>query len=404
MRITKSKLLIILASINAFILTSTLYSSIDFVVYITFAIHFSILIFIGEFNKLRKTEFNFSLFLICILLSLVGSIDLSASLTPSFYIFYIMMFSLVLSKSITNIVDVERFLYFAMLGLIVFNLRNFLFSQDSQYRFEGVAGQSNALGLISGTGLMLGIAYLALFNSKYTSYTKITSITLILTSLILVILSGSRGAIVSVLLASIYFLARNFKYNFKIVVSLIVSLLMIIVFYWNKIIQLPIYSRILAIPSALGLENYGPEIDRKYKSAGDDIRLDIAESALEGFYDRPVFGNGLNTFNYYSDFNYTHSTHLEILFTLGLFGTVYFYILLLSAFRATNNTKSYYYTKLTTTKDTIIVYFILAGISIPNYQNKSQVIIYAFLIISVNLISKNNLYYYSLQKQKQKQK
>ncbi|WP_199507184.1 MULTISPECIES: O-antigen ligase family protein [unclassified Psychrobacter] len=387
MKIKKKGVLAFLVSLNAFLLTSTLYSNIDFIVYITFAILFFTLILLGRFRSINKAQLIFLSLLVSFVLSLLASIDISSSIIPTIFFIFLIFYSISLSRSIETLDDIERFMFYALMGFILFNIRN-LTAPSSTLRFVGVVGQPNALGLVSATSLVLGISYLYLF-SNYRNISKFVALSVILSSSILVVLAGSRGAIVAVLTAFSYLILKNIKYNIKITLGLIISFILLINIFQQQIVESPLYSRVLAIPAAIGLEAPNTDIDIKYRSASDDIRIDIANTAIKGFLDKPILGNGLNTFQYYSDFVYTHSTVLEVLFTLGLFGGFIFLFIIFLSLKVKSKGEDVLLDRFFVIKNFILIYYIVTALSIPNFQNKSQIIIYVFIIYVVEILYKN---------------
>lgn len=381
MKINKNNTVNNIACLSIFILISTLYSSLDILAYIAFFLLFSVILATGKFKSINRIEVIFSALILSTMFSLIGSIDLSLSLVPSIYFLFIIIFSLTLGKSAVCIVDFEKILFFSVLGFIVLNLRS-LFGDFTNVRFSGVAGQPNALGLISGTGFVISVAYLYLF-AQSRRLSKPMAVLAISTSLFLIISSGSRGAIISILVALLYLFLKNVRNNFKAIVSISVLLTTILVVFYDKIIELPLYSRLLAVPSALGLNLGGNNIEAEFANATDDTRIDIASTAFGAFLSSPIFGNGINTFSYFSEFVYTHNSYLEILFSQGLFGIIFYGTFILYSLMDRSKNEKVFFKKLVRSKKFVIIYFIFAGFSIPNFQNKSQIVVYSFILISI---------------------
>lgn len=381
MKINKNNTVNNIACLSIFILISTLYSSLDILAYIAFFLLFSVILATGKFKSINRIEVIFSALILSTMFSLIGSIDLSLSLVPSIYFLFIILFSLTLGKSAVCIVDFEKILFFSVLGFIVLNLRS-LFGDFTNVRFSGVAGQPNALGLISGTGFVISVAYLYLF-AQSRRLSKPMAVLAISTSLFLIISSGSRGAIISILVALLYLFLKNVRNNFKAIVSISVLLTTILVVFYDKIIELPLYSRLLAVPSALGLNLGGNNIEAEFANATDDTRIDIASTAFGAFLSSPIFGNGINTFSYFSEFVYTHNSYLEILFSQGLFGIIFYGTFILYSLMDRSKNEKVFFKKLVRSKKFVIIYFIFAGFSIPNFQNKSQIVVYSFILISI---------------------
>lgn len=390
MKINKNNTISNIACLSIFILISTLYSSLDILAYIAFFLLFFIIFATGKFKSITRIEAIFFGLILSTIFSLLGSIDLRLSLIPSIYFLFIISFSIIISKSVDYIADFEKILFFSLLGFIVLNLRSF--SGDfTGARFSGVAGQPNALGLISGTGFVISMSYLYLF-AQSRKLSKPIAVVAILTSLFLIVSSGSRGAVISILAALLYLFLKNIKSNLKVIVLISIFLISIIIIFYDKIVELPLYYRLLALPSALGLNLGENNIEAEFGSATDDTRIDIASTAFEAFLGKPVFGNGLNTFSYFSEYVYTHNSYLEILFSQGIFGSLVYGLFILYSLMVASKSKCDFYKKLVRAKNFMVIYFIFAGISIPNFQNKSQIVIYLFVLISIFLVRRSNIF------------
>jgi len=141
--------------------------------------------------------------------------------------------------------------------------------------------------------------------------------------------------------------------------------------------------RLIALPSALGLDFFSTSSGSDV-SYGDDVRFDLVNTALAKFLDNPFFGNGASTFIYYSDFVYTHSSHMEILFAFGIFGFLFFYSFLYMVIKrfwvARRRTgMSAYFISL-------VVYFLMIGFSFPNFQSRLSIPIYITLLLMPKVI------------------
>lgn len=386
MKIIKNNLIINLACLSLFVLISTLYSKFDIAAYVCFLFLITTMFFLGKLKVFNKIEFLYLLLVFCTILSLLNSIDIRVSLVPSVYFIFIIIFTLALSKSVMKYSDFEKLLFYGLLGFVVISIRSF--SEDfSSIRFSGIAGQPNALGLISGTGFIISFAYIHLF-SGLRKFSILVSIFVLIASFFLVLASGSRGALISIVVPMIYIFLNNIRRNFKIIFMLTVILISTFITFYDKITNLAIYSRMLLLPAAIGLDFSNEYTSSEFSSAEDDTRLSIADIAFNAFLEHPLLGNGINTFSYYSDFVYTHNTYLEILFSQGLLGILLFSFFIYSVLTTKPNYNTCYLLKINKVKNFSLFYFIMAGFSIPNYQNKSQIIIYTLIIISTSFLYK----------------
>lgn len=384
MKINKNDINNNIACLSVFILISTLYSGLDAIAYGAFTLLFLTLILLGSITSMTRAEVVFSLLILSTIFSLLTSIDFELSLLPSVYFLFVLLASVAISKSVNSLHSFEKLLFASLLGFIIFNLRNF--SEDfSSLRFSGVVGQPNGLGLISGTGFTISTIYMYLFPKSRKIY-KLVSLIVILTSFFLVISSGSRGALVSILIPLMYLFIKSIKNNFKTIIVLSISLFFVLNIFHDKLIQLPIYNRLLALPMALGWNIVNNNIDAEFATAADDTRVNLANIAFEAFLDKPIFGNGANTFSYFSEYVYTHNTYLEIIFSQGLVGTLAYTGFLIIILIKKPKYKNQLSVRMNKSKNFVLIYFILAGFSLPNFQNKSQIIIYSFLLITISLI------------------
>ena len=136
-----------------------------------------------------------------------------------------------------------------------------------------------------------------------------------------VLLHGSRGPVLAVILYFIfaYFCRYNDEEN-RIKIDFpkfLVATIGILVIYFN---YLNIFSW---IAERLGNRNVNFNfIDKVLRLAADgDVtngRNDILSVALKEWIDRPIFGHGLSTFNYYTGIDYPHNFILQLLFDGGI--------------------------------------------------------------------------------------
>lgn len=393
MKISKTKFLSYLTYLNIFLLISTFYSVYEPIVYVVSIVLISLTIAFGRFKIIGNNSVILILLIFSVLLSLLLSIDFKQSLIPSIYLCYLFFIAIVMAENIQNIVLLERFIFYTILGFLIFNFRNF-FADFSDIRFSGVTGQPNALGLVAGTGVAITILYLYICNN-IGYFQKIITFSVLFSGMYLVLISGSRGAFISLIVAIIYLSLKNFIKNIKFILIICMAGIIAYNVFYETINQSPIYNRLLALPSAVGFNLPSANVERDYEAAADDTRLNIADQAIEGFLAHPIWGNGISTFSHYSDFVYTHNSYLEIFYSLGIIGG-FLYVLFLFKFlfiKITYEKSDLLIKKLVKGKNFIIIYFIIAGFSIPNFQNKSQIAIYTILLIMVVLIKKK--FYFS---------
>lgn len=130
--------------------------------------------------------------------------------------------------------------------------------------------------------------------------------------LIAILLSGSRQVIVAFLsFMIIYRLLKIRPFNLKKVVSLVFFVCLLLLFGYLVYYFYPHSSLVNRFVEG--------------GNAGDEDRLLLFHKVIDLLSDSPLIGHGINTFQYYSKYDYTHSTYLELLFTGGL---IYFILYL----------------------------------------------------------------------------
>lgn len=324
------------------------------------------------------------IFSIYVLLSLFWTYNEQESVKASFYIFFlyltVFLSVIVIGSDQSN---VKSFVYACILGFLVVNLRNFFSEQTGFYRLGGVAGQSNALGLISSASAILCFSYYVLFYSRSTTVEKLFLLATGLLSVYFLVRSGSRGAFISLLVPVVFYYFR-FKTRIRLrSIFYVVLAILVIAFIVMQLANTPLFNRLLLLPSAIGLD-FGTvnNLGYDYKEAGDSSRVYIAEIVLKEFLNNPVLGHGLGSFKYFSEFSYTHNSFLEMIFSLGILGMLVFYFPLLFVFvKSFRSGFSVEERRVRKAIQSLVLYFLLSGLSIPNFQNKSQ--IYSVILILV---------------------
>ena len=373
---------------SLFFLISSVYSAIN-IIFFPVVIFLFVLICVSSI----KIRFNIPLvfyiyFILLLYFSLSWTMSLSNSLIQTVFIsliyLSILTFYFILSNEISK---VEKFIFIIVLGSIVVNFRNLLlfFNDFSGLRFGGVTEQPNALALMSSTFLVLSILYLYLY--KPSPIKKILVFISLLLSAFFLIKSGSRGGVISsFLFVFMLYFSFNKILNLKFISFLFLTIFLIS-YNFNYILEQPFFQRILLLPQALGLDffNYVPTTN-EYRFAADDTRVVLADIAINKYLENPLTGYGINSFGYFSEYNYTHNNFLEILFSLGFLGIFIFYFPLLMIFFHTffikeNSVKAYI-----KVLRALIIYYLISGMSIPNFQSKIQLFIIVLILCFYGII------------------
>lgn len=380
-----------LTLIALFILISSLYSSVDIVFFPVIILLFILFCISSIRVKINIPVIFYIYFIVLLLVSLFWALNLNNSLIHTFFVCLIFISILYFYFIIFNDNNkIKQFMFVIIIGSLIVNFRNlYLYVSDiSSLRFGGVAEHPNALALMSSTFAVISVLYLFLYNVFYKK--KIIILFSLFLSMFFLFVSGSRGGVISFIIfsAMIYFsFTRVLNLKFIFIFTLI-SLL--ILFNFSYILEQPFFQRILLLPQALGIDyfNYIPE-NSEYRFAADDSRVVLADIAINKFLENPLTGYGVNSFGYFSEYNYTHNNFLEILFSLGIFGVILFYLPLLIIFLHTFTLRNDLINKYIKVLRALIMYYIISGMSIPNFQSKVQLFIVVLILCFYSFIIKN---------------
>lgn len=169
------------------------------------------------------------------------------------------------------------------------------------------------------------------------------------------LLNGMRGTIMCMAVAfllSFYILPHDNtgKWTFtKLILPVI--LVMIVVFFNDIVIILFDYFQ---------SKNINVYFLNKIIRLSDDLsngRNDVWNITLKGFVQRPIFGHGVNSFEYWTGEIYPHNFFLQFLFEGGLFSIVWLVILIINGTKPVLNNKK--------NTDELIYYVFVFSISVP---------------------------------------
>ena len=159
--------------------------------------------------------------------------------------------------------------------------------------------------------------YMNVFFSK----AKIKYIIPILLSLVVIVFTGSKAGLFSVVA---YFLIFGIVFSNLSVKKLSATILFIVIFmvviFTNDYLYLLIGQRIEDFLGALGL------MEHTNYSRSTDLRMAMNDVGVKMWLDSPFFGNGRAAFRGYSGFQtWSHNNYIELLTSFGLFGLITFY-------------------------------------------------------------------------------
>lgn len=279
-------------------------------------IPFFYLIFINKHNLSVKHNSNVIVFLIVMVLFCVWSIFLSGfkSVTIKYVTEFLCLGIPFLLVSKYHIDAILVFRTIVVLGTISIP------SQLNRVNIELVnyIDDGEILMQISYNLLKASIASILLLAFDRSRIFKLISLLNIWFSFLFLFMVGSRGAALSFLLSIVlvFLYYRNRIINFfslKMILLYSVSFL----FLFNIV---PVLEYIMFFMYSNDIKSIG--LDRIIDSMVNDVDLStgrglILEKALQGFFDSPLFGNGIGSFDNYSG-KYTHNIVTQALYEGGL--------------------------------------------------------------------------------------
>lgn len=293
---------------------------------------FTIIILGGKINKNKmllsiKERSGWLFFVLYILMTSIFSIEVIGTIRYSLLYLFILVTAIILdSMDGWQVIYIKLYLRFSILfcittylsyffGIKMVNMISFIYTTKqinmlnllySRNYFSGIANQ------VGFTGFFISIGILILFSQTKKGCQKYSFVKIVL-MLGGLILTAKRGFVIAVLISLLFmkFISLK-KMNKKIIINTIK--LSIFIF----IVGLMAY-RIFE-PVKFLVKRF---TDNSDFTSG---RTDIYSILLELFLDRPILGNGFNSFNRYmsSTFNSAidgHNIYLQLLAEVGLVGT-----------------------------------------------------------------------------------
>jgi len=276
----------------------------------------------------KKIVFNtflflYLLFIVACIVSIFYAIDPNTSVirVQSLILIYILMVSLV------NYIDTFEKVYYLMKCFVysgfitsIYILINADFTILN--RFGGELGNENAIGIVIGISSIFCLFHL-LKNRNY------WYLVIILTNLVVILLTGSRKALILVVISMASVLIFKEKGSLKsILKSILVSVVLIgiVIFVINNV---SIFYEIIG----RRMVSMFQFIFGEGTSEGSiNTRTDMIKWGWEWFKERPFFGYGIDNYKYlYGYINsegdvYSHNNAIELMVGTGIIGTTLFYM------------------------------------------------------------------------------
>lgn len=330
------------------------------------------------FNKLLYMQV---LFILICTLSLFYAIDKDIALTKikTLILIFIVMISLV--NYIDTMGKIEKVIkYFIYSGVITsfYVLINSDFSQIT--RFGGELGNVNDIGMNIALSSTFCV-YIILAQKKY-SYTLF-----LLIMIPTILLTGSRKALIFILISVLLILFLRNKNSFKNIfqISIVIALIFAIAYY--PIFKIPLFYQTIGVR----VENLFSFLSGAgTNEASLNIRLYMTEFGLHVFKAKPLLGYGIDNYKVLYGLNsgmqtYAHNNYIELMVDIGILGVTTYYltqiIVLRELFYASkeikNKTICYAFTA-------IVVLYITLSSSLVYYDSKH----FSILLAITNVISR----------------
>ncbi len=258
--------------------------------------------------------------------------------------------------------------YFIYSGIIAsfYILFNFLYNYGFShfFRLGGLLGNSNTIGIIIGVSTTFSF-YFFVFEKKY------FYIFPIIITFIMVLLTGSRTALVFVVLNILFLIYFKNRSSFKGKLKAVILILLLFLLSYYLIFNIPIFYTVIG----KRVENYIAIFSGSGTNEGSILmRNYLIKFGIEKFKEKPIFGWGIANYRILlgQDIGretYAHNNYIELLVDVGTIGMVVYYLMY------------------------IFSLFKLKKIKIGIYKNYKYLFISLFL--SILIIGYSSIYYYN---------
>lgn len=326
-----------------------------------------------ESYKIRFCSFDIFVFIV-LLTSITWSINSGLSDVVTFYIiqlflygfipyFFIRFFWVVNEFTIVRLskamISIGPFVIILMLSMIGYSelFKGFRLGDDNLFNPVGIAFNFLSIGLFS---------FYLVTRRDINIFYKILGFICFLSSLVVIIMTGSRGSIF-LFLVMFLFLTSKFITN-KLLIFIVMLILFLVVGISFSLLDSTMLDARFADPL-----NSGSALERKTQYS----------QAFTIFYDNPLLGGGFAVFsNTYG--SYPHNLFLELIANFGVLGILFFFQLLLfclySLYRSYFVIKSDGFLLISTL---LLCAFAIRLISFP-LANMKELLIYSALFINYN--------------------
>lgn len=241
--------------------------------------------------------------------------------TPNTHPGYIQMFKLLLKTTTVAIIckdfeGVKRLLlYLAMVGLAVF----FVLLTTGGLFIVGRLG-NDLVGNANTLGLLYSVYFIGAIGSVSMSKSKILKVLLIISAildLLVIVLTGGRKFLMftAVFVYGSFLLGSKQKTSRIIAATILFAILIVVLAYLIMTVDI--------LYDAIGYRFDGMGSGQ---AEGVDDQSELMRKGIEFFWERPLFGWGIEAYQAMSQSGfYSHSNYVELLCNFGLFGTLLYY-------------------------------------------------------------------------------
>jgi len=264
------------------------------------------------------------IFTVFAMVSSIYAIDSSTALQKAITLFLIFILIFSLANYIYKKNNIKKMLdYFSFAGVI--SSIYILFSSD----LSNIKRYGEELGNVNSVGIIIGISTLILiYNLLFENKNVHINILLILLNLTVILMTGSRKAIIFITVCTFLMIFINSKYDIFKKIKTTFLLIITVYFIYNLIYINETLYKIIGVR----LENLIEFLNGNGTSEGSiNVRSDMIKYGFNWFLENPIIGYGIDNYRFlYSRQlgtfpTYSHNNYIELMVGLGSIGTILFY-------------------------------------------------------------------------------
>lgn len=295
---------------------------------LTMSTHSIILIFCGAYFFIKvfgRMAFPRGLLVLlpfCLSLLFSGILSGGGALWASTYVavqfFSCSAISMMISDSLIRI----RLYQGLAVGAAAYFLANLfaVYYEPSGGRHDGLFSNSNAFA--SSTACVFVLLHV-MFNLKVLSASRIINSSALLSMFglaALLVLSGSRAGLLSIVLYLAAYGVVSPKKGFKFLGLIVVIAPLVLVLFGGHFEKILIFKRFGVALS----EFFGRGSNVNLEALEVQERFNLVDKAIQGWLGSPLLGNGIGTFKELTGYSYAHNTYADLLYSLGVSGFLTF--------------------------------------------------------------------------------